>query len=231
MQENLSERAYEHIRKRLARGIWPAGTRLASRTLADEIGVSFTPVREAIQRLASERLVDFAPGAGASVRHPNRREVAELYDLRLVLEPFAAGLAARNASAYRLDEVEAANDVLRAIANELVEGEPASTDQVNRWLDHEEVFHTRLIDAADNRWLSKIGGELRFVSQVFSSQRGSAGLLTKPVAEVTCDAHAVLVDLLRQRDEAGAQDWARQQIELGKRRVLAYLERHDAEPS
>lgn len=224
MQENLAERAYEHIRKGLARGSWPAGTRLASRTLAHEIGISFTPVREAIQRLASERLVDFVPGAGASVRQVDRREIAELYDLRLVLEPFAAGLAARHGGVYDLDETEAANDRLRGIAEELVEDEAPTADQFSRWLDYEEVFHTRLIDAANNRWLSKIANELRFITQVFASQRGSSSLLTKSIAVATCEAHAVLVHLLREHDEAGAQDWARQQIELGKRSVLAYLD-------
>jgi len=232
MGNNLAEQAYDHIRARLFRGDWSPGTRLANRALADALGISFTPVREALQRLASENLVDFRPGAGAFVRAPDRRELAELYDLRLVIEPYAARLAARHAVDFELDALDACNAGFGRIRDALAardgDGPAAATAEgaeLDAWLDIEERFHRTVLEAARNRWLSKVGADLSFVSRVFHPQRGARGLVTAAIADETWRSHSELTACLRARREADAADWMARQIERGRDTVLAYFDR------
>ncbi|MFT5734130.1 MAG: DNA-binding GntR family transcriptional regulator [Planctomycetota bacterium] len=226
MLNNLSEQAYGHIRQRLTRGEWQPGTRLVHRTLAAEMGISFTPVREAIQRLASEGLIKYQRGSGAFVHSPDRREMAELYELRLVLEPFAAQLAARHATSHELDDLDACCAGFRAIAADLRSNADLSVEQLDRWLDCEERFHRGVFEAARNRWLTKIAGDLSFTARTFQAQRGAVGLVTADVAGDTCVTHAQLVDRLRERDEIGAVEWMTTQIERGRDTVLSYIDKH-----
>ncbi|MEM7603659.1 MAG: GntR family transcriptional regulator, partial [Verrucomicrobiota bacterium] len=103
---SLSEKAYQHIRSRVFTGELAPGDRLVNRTLADELGTSFIPVREAISRLASEGLVKQVAGAGAFVRSFDRQEVSEIYDVRELIEPFAAAQAARFITDHELAELQ-----------------------------------------------------------------------------------------------------------------------------
>ena len=89
----------------LTRGDLAPGTRLVNRSLAKELGISFTPLREAINQLASEGLVEYVPGGGAFVRRLDRHQLAQLYDLREALEPFAAAEAAKHITEHELEEL------------------------------------------------------------------------------------------------------------------------------
>ena len=75
---SLADETYHAIRKRVAAGDWPPGMRLVNRKLGVELGVSMVPVREALNRLASEGLVEHVPGAGAFVRRLDRKRVRSL---------------------------------------------------------------------------------------------------------------------------------------------------------
>ena len=91
----------------LAQGELQPGERLVNRTLAERIGVSVIPVREALHRLATEGLIEHTPGAGAFVREPNRQDLEELYVLRDANESCAAGEAAKYITDLQLEELEA----------------------------------------------------------------------------------------------------------------------------
>jgi DNA-binding GntR family transcriptional regulator len=106
MEQTLAEKSYDYIRKKLAGGDLPLGQRLVNRVLADEIGGSVIPVREAIHRLASEGLVEHVPGSGAFVRKTDPHDLDNLYVLRDALESCAAGVAAQTCSGKR-DLIEA----------------------------------------------------------------------------------------------------------------------------
>ncbi|MFJ3698562.1 GntR family transcriptional regulator [Streptomyces sp. NPDC090052] len=106
------------IRARIISGQYPPGARLRERELSDDLGVSRIPVREALTRLTAEGLVEISPRRGASVRNLSLRDVAELFDLRLSLEVFAARRAAEVCAAgrggSRLSELmEVAEDATR----------------------------------------------------------------------------------------------------------------------
>ena len=101
---------YEAVQERILSGIYRPGDRLRESQIAQELDVSRTPVREALQRLAAEDLVDISPNRGASVAAElDADDLEELFELRILLEGFAAGLAAQRitpAGAARLRGIQ-----------------------------------------------------------------------------------------------------------------------------
>jgi len=82
---HVLEPTYQAIKKRLMEGIWPGGFRLDTARLADELGVSTSPVRDSLNHLAGERMVDFEMGAGFHVPRLGERRLRDLFDLNLHL--------------------------------------------------------------------------------------------------------------------------------------------------
>jgi DNA-binding GntR family transcriptional regulator len=226
-QPTLSQQVYEQLHRRLMAGHLRPGARLVNRTLAAELGTSTIPVREAIGRLVSEGLVELTPGAGASVRSPDPAELSELYDVREALEVLAAGEAARHADDALVADLRAVCDRFRAVAVAIPTGRHATPAQFDRWLDAEEDFHTRLVAAARNRWLTKTVRELRVFARVFAAQRAAPKLLTPAVAGATVRHHEAVLDLLVKRDVAAARAWMADHIRYGRATVLGHLAASD----
>ncbi|MFB8025641.1 MULTISPECIES: GntR family transcriptional regulator [unclassified Streptomyces] len=138
-------RTEELIRTGIHSGAYMPGARLRERELAEALGVSRVPVREALMRLAAEGLVVLEPRRGARVRRLTLRDVDELFDLRLSLEVFAARRAA---------EIVArggCHDVLRKVLDEAAaataRGDAAGIAAANT------AFHAELITMTGNRLL------------------------------------------------------------------------------
>jgi DNA-binding GntR family transcriptional regulator len=101
--------AYQRLIAEIRAGTLMPGDRLLETELATRLGISRTPVREAIRRLEADGLVNHVPRSGAAIRKLDYSEVTELYEMRVVLETTAARLAARTASEVELSEMEAIN--------------------------------------------------------------------------------------------------------------------------
>jgi len=112
------ERAYAAIRDGIMGGTYQGGAHLKAEDLAVAIGVSRTPVREALRRLHSEGLVDFVANRGAYVLNWEKSDVDEVFGLRMVLESFAAELAADRHSPEQLAELRDLADRMTAAARE-----------------------------------------------------------------------------------------------------------------
>lgn len=225
MMPTLGLKAYEELRAMLAHGHLEPGTQLVNRKLADEIGMSMTPVREAVTRLASEGFVEHVPGAGAFVRRISRQELAELYDVREALEPLAAACAAEHATAAEITELrEIVSDsfgIVRAIA-----ASPrghADARQMAAWLESDRRFHEIVFRASRNRWLSKIATDMKLLAFGFSPQRRLPHLLTLPAAVSTWRSHRRLVRALARRDGTAAGQIVREHVTIGKQEVFARL--------
>lgn len=102
-------------------GDYSAGTGLSEVTLSSELGVSRTPVREALKQLATEGLVEIVPRVGTFVATPTRRDVTELYGLKEIFEGCAAALLAPRGDADAIDALAACVDDGPAFARRLVE--------------------------------------------------------------------------------------------------------------
>jgi DNA-binding GntR family transcriptional regulator len=227
MEQSLAEKSYDYIRQKLSGGEFQPGKRLVNRTLADEIGVSVIPVREAIHRLASEGLVDHVPGAGAFVRKPDRQDLDNLYVLRDALESCAAAEAARYITAEQLEELEDILERAKQTTRQIQKQPKLHSNKrlLDRWLDDEQQFHELLIEASRNPLLAKVVDEHRAISNVFESQRNDPRLLTAEVAKETCKSKAELLQSLRDNDPALARQLMSDQIQRGRKMVIAYLKR------
>lgn len=152
--KSAAERAYDSARAAIASGRYPSGTPLREEELAEAAGVSRTPVREALRRLAAEGLVDLASRRGARVAAWSPDDVEEIFALRADLEGNAARLAAKRASA-----AECAS--LRRLCDDM---ERALDDRPQDWLvrvnQANAGFHRGVLDASANARLASMVGSV-----------------------------------------------------------------------
>ncbi len=182
--------AYECLISEIASGVLQPGARLTESDLARRMGISRTPVREAIQRLEAEGLVDYAPRVGAAIRRLDYAEIMELYEMRAVLERTAARMAARAASEIEIAELEAVNAEMAA----------AKSDK-RRLYALNRQFHLILRDAAKNRFLIKAMNGLQKTLLILGpTTLGDAERAGKAIEE-----HKAIIEALRARDGDSAE--------------------------
>ena len=154
---SLRDRAYRHLREKMLAGELAPGMRVSEEALAEEIGISRTPMREAFKQLASEGALEAVPRVGTIVRTPGRREVEELYELREALEGYAVERAAERISPRGIEGLTRLLDEIGAVGGELKSGGKRALEGalLRRFLAADMGFHLRLIEAAGNRRISK----------------------------------------------------------------------------
>lgn len=222
MGSTLTDVAYAGLRRKLAAGELRAGQRIVNRTVARELKVSQTPLREALNRLASEGIVEYVPGAGAYVSTVSRQELLDLYDLREHIEPFAAAQAARQITEAELLELHSLCDDWLRIARTIRDDKrtTANPEEMALWIDNEERFHALLLDASRNRWLVKIAKNLRLLSFAFAVQRKSPQLLGVHEAAITWRDHLRITRALVRRDSEAVEAIVRRHIRTGRAYVV-----------
>src|SRR4051794_18424985 len=89
------EKAYSHIQRKILSGEWAGGSPVSELALSKEMGLSRTPIREAVRQLAGEGFLEQVAGRGIAVAQIRRSDIAELYELREAIEVFAVGKTAR----------------------------------------------------------------------------------------------------------------------------------------
>jgi len=227
----LGERAYHALLQRLRNGALKPGDQLVNRKLAADLGLSITPVREAIGRLASEGIIEYVRGGGAFVRTIGRQELAQLYDLRETIEPFAAAQAATNASAHDVDLMLSICRDWALLVEELRSQSGGRADEAwqNRWDDNEERFHNLLFESSRNLWLQQIARNLRIISAAFAWHRREPGLIDAESAALTCQDHLQLAHAVRDRKPAAARKLMQEHIAIGRTHVLDYFDRRAAQ--
>lgn len=152
----MGERAYAAIRDRMLRGEFLPGAWLREEELAAEVGVSRTPVREALRRLAAEGLIEFAANRRARVAQVSERDLNEIFSLRGLLEGFGASLAATRITPDQLAELE------RLSAQ--MEQESASDAPAERLAPIHRSFHLLVASAAGNKRLETVIGNVTQVA-------------------------------------------------------------------
>lgn len=136
------EKVYEVLRQRLVGGHYAPGTQLREEPLAQEFGLSRSPVRAALKRLVDDGLATNDAGQGIHVAHWSEADIEETFQLRMLLEPYAASLAALRGGAELVNRLGTLNTAMaKAIAQREVEG-IHPIQQANR------EFHTALLVAA-----------------------------------------------------------------------------------
>jgi len=200
--------AYQRLISDIRAGTLRPGDRLLEVELALRLGISRTPVREAIRLLEADGLVSHAPRTGASIRSLEYSEVTELYEMRTMLEATAARLAARTASEVELQEL----DTLNADMSE------AQSD-VARLYELNHQFHQVLLDAARNRYLSHSMAALQKTLLIL----GPSTMQDANRAAEALDEHGAIIAAMRARDEAGAEAAMRLHMQGAHRSRLRQL--------
>jgi DNA-binding GntR family transcriptional regulator len=143
------DKAYETVRSGIIAGRYLAGARLTEQEIASAVGVSRTPVREALRRLDAEGLVEFTPNLGAVVTTWSEADSDEVFELRAMLESYGVRRAATRASAEQVAELK------RLAVSQYRESCERGPGHLERIADLNSQFHRRLQEAAGSPRLSR----------------------------------------------------------------------------
>ena len=203
----LRELVCECIRQAIIDGTFSPGERLMEIQMADEMGVSRTPVREAIRKLELEGFVVMIPRRGTYVADISIRDINEIYEIRACLDELAAGLAAERITD---DELETLNRLLVEF------GQHISVGDMEKIVEVDTAFHEVLYMASRNDRLHSIINNLREqVTSIRGRSMSYPGRLDDTMAE-----HRVLVDFIAARDVEGARNAARVHIENAEHTLM-----------
>jgi DNA-binding GntR family transcriptional regulator len=221
---SFSRDAYDHIRAKLAQGL-AGGSELSEPTLARELGISRTPIREAIRQLESEGLLEQRPKQGTFVRQADRRELDEIYEVRLLIEPFAASRAARDMTDEKRSEVETCVRQMSAILERARErhDESAHAAELANYAVLDTTLHEILVVAAGNRRMQKIILDARVLTQAMAFPQDSPlGALAS--MERAHEEHERIAGAIARRDARGARQAMQQHLKRARKSALAYFD-------
>lgn len=191
-----AEAVYEVLCAALRQRRFQAGERIREEEIADVLGVSRTPVREALHRLESRGLIELV-GRGFAVVRPDRRQIFELYAVREILEGSAARFAAQHASEPEIG-------VLHQLNREFAE----AGDDIERLANINRSFHQAINDAAHNRYLTQLLNELHDTLGLLPSTT----LAAPGRVAAAHDDHGRLVAAIERHDADAAEQIARDHI-------------------
>lgn len=213
---SAADRAYEVLRAAILDGVYGPGARLGEAELAEVTGTSRTPVREALRRLQVEGLVEVLSHRGARVTQWSRDDLEEIYDLRAMLEAFAAQRAASRIAPEQLDELTDLCERMEALIG-------ATTD-FDKLAELNSEFHGIVRDAAQStRLVGMLNAVVQLPLVMTTFHRYSPTDLRRSAAH-----HRELVDALRAGDETWAGSVLRSHVAAAKS-VLLRAEFHDEE--
>lgn len=204
-----ADRVYVSVRGRILEGAYSEGARLGEMELAEALGVSRTPVREALRRLESEGLVETLPNRGARVRTWSPAELDGIFDLRALLEGHAAALAAPRISDADLNALA---DLVAGMEAATADAEAPDYDVITELNGR---FHGAVVAAAGNPLLPEIARSLVHVPIVVRTFRQ----YTPDRLRQSMRQHRDLLDALTAHDPAWAEAVMRTHI-LSARPVL-----------
>jgi DNA-binding GntR family transcriptional regulator len=200
----LGARAYRALWNGIVSGRIELGTQLRPDTIAAQLEISTTPVREALHRMEGDGLVVKLPYRGWLVREFTEQEVRELYEMRAALECFSV----RRACERITDE-----ELARLRQHQSVGEAALRSGDMDAYRIYNRDLHAAIMEAARNSYLSSAMGQLALHSQVLMAQ--TIRLAGRPSRAI--EEHRALIDLIATRQDKAAQ-------ELMERHILSALE-------
>jgi DNA-binding GntR family transcriptional regulator len=221
----LRQLAYEHIQARIFSGQLRSGSVVSEQSIAAELGISRTPVREAIRHLEREGMLEPVPRYGTVVRDVDRRDLAELFELREALEPFAVARAAGRLTREDLSALDGFCREIRRLANGLGRTPEQALDAegMRQLLAADMGFHLTLLRAAGNTRLLKIVSDSRLLVGVLGARRQEH---TREVLRRTCKEHDAILQSVAGGDPRAAARHMAAHIRSSRDQAL---EAHDLE--
>ena len=186
----LYEEVAELLRQRIFAHQLQPGSWIDEMKMAEEFGISRTPLREALKVLAGEGLVTMKVRRGAYVTEVSPKDLLQVYHLLALLESDAASELAQSATDTQIAELQALHDALEA-----------STDDRDAFFIANERFHMRVLEMLDNKWLSQMVADLR---KVMKLNRHNS-LFKSGRVEESLQEHRELMQALAARNAGQAQ--------------------------
>jgi DNA-binding GntR family transcriptional regulator len=215
-RQTLTGMTLEALRERILHGVYPEGEPLRQDAIADELGVSRIPVREALRQLEAEGLVTFNPHRGAVVSTLSLSEIEELFELRALIE---LDLLRRAMPRVAHEDVVRAKEILDAYETALRNGDVASWGEMN-W-----QFHSTLLAPADRPFT--LGVAQRLHQQCDRYLRMQLALTHGELR--ANEEHRAILAAVRKKDVRRAGELLREHI-LGAGRALGDFLRHERVP-
>jgi DNA-binding GntR family transcriptional regulator len=203
---SVADRVYGVLHERIIGGELEGGSRVHQENISEELGVSRTPVREALARLAAEGLVEFLPNRGARVAEVALEDMRISYEARLAVEPLAARFAAERRTA----------DDLKRMAGALADQRRARSTRAT--YNAIRGFHMALIAASANPLLVRFAGSLwsgRIGLHVFLRQADQAAL------DADAGEHDEILGAIEAGDGEVAERLMREHIAISLERLIA----------
>lgn len=213
---HTAQQAYQWIRDRILQNYWPAACQLREGELAREIGVSRTPVREALRRLTQEGLVETVPNMGSRLRSWSSEDLEEIFGLRLVLESYAARLAATRIRSGELQTIYALCAAMEALVAEGMD-DATKCQELTRL---NEQYHAAVMEGSHSPRLTALATQVisfPLVYRTFSSYRFDE--ITRSMSH-----HRELADAFRARDPVWAESVMRSHLAAGHEAIRRSLE-------
>ncbi|KAF0235180.1 MAG: putative bacterial regulatory gntR family [Desulfovibrionaceae bacterium] len=197
LHENLDDKIYASVRDMLVSGQFAPGSRIVQEDLAASLGVSRTPLINALKRLAQEGLLEWIPRRGIFVRQLDLAELISLFEVRECLEPLAAELAAPRVTPAEAAEMQAQWQAMDALPD---------TDESHRaFVDLDRRFHWRLIELAGNPYLASAMGPVNMLAAAYL--HGTP----RPWSDTVSD-HLAVIEALSRGDAAASGEAMRRHI-------------------
>jgi DNA-binding GntR family transcriptional regulator len=210
MSQRTSEGVARILRTEIFSGELKPGEPLPERLLAEQLGVSRTPVREALFTLQSEGLVELTPNRGATVRTITAHDIVQIYSLRGVLESYAAREAAQTRTRQHLDALEDAHARLQRITSQGTAPEQALADL---------AFHTIISEATGSQLLQTIMGQVL----AFTVSYRSNYAYPSDRASIAIIEHRAILDALHDQDADRAEQLMREHVRSSSRFALQHF--------
>lgn len=189
----MRKKVYEHLRDQILNHTIETSSRLVEAQIAREIGISRTPVREALHLLEKDGFVESIPRVGYRVKNLALKELDEIIEIRRVNETLACRWALARISAKNIKSLE--NNIAKA-QNALDKGEP------DQFLGYDEEFHEILVKAAGSKHLLELCQTLRRLMLRYRSE----SLRSAPTVEEALKGHRRILECLKNKDEKGLVD-------------------------
>jgi DNA-binding GntR family transcriptional regulator len=200
--QTLREIILETIRDAILKGTMKPGERVSEPDLAERFGISRTPIREAFRQLESEGYLEVVPRKGAVVASLSERDIEEFYAIKIILEGFAARMAAEKLTEKDIDRLESINERLQQLAKE---GDVKSFFRV-----HNE-FHEVFIKASGNEKLLEMINQL-----VMRFKRLRLASLSQPGRmEISVEEHRNMIQAFKKHDGDRADSLVRHAATIG----------------
>ena len=175
-RSNLTLQAYDHIYRMLWQGELAVGCKLPEVALAKQIGVSRTPVREAVAQLESEGFLIQIPNTGSFVRMMQRDELDELFGFRIHLECYALQLVTQSPQIKLINKLDRiCSSMFELLRKTYLQNNNAKATLrfafEARWYQLDAQFHELILQSANNRWIKRVSSQLHLMSRIFMPGR------------------------------------------------------------